>query len=547
MSVPRSPVDLAVQRFVLRTRRTRLRAVWLLAYRVTAWLAAGCLALGERGASLYSRTNLGSPDFIPGLSDIDLTIVLAPGPDVAQRRAAARRRFEKLSRLLPWIGLIVDHPCIYEGDELDELSGESAFTLGLDHPSANPRQAGYFGDRSSVSRILLLERPGLYSTSASWQLLCGPERRPREPVRDVQLERIAAWLELVFWWRELFPVCVQSNGPRAADLCAKCVSEATRVWLWVAHHERVTGRLEALNRALELLPGEEEAIRRTIELRRTLRRRPDSALAESLPFLIRLSARIAALIDAGAEAAGSTTVRLSGAAPGELALPRRSWTDGQAPAGRQPPEAMPLVDWRALACPLAPDDAFVHLGADPRDPAVLGAAAAIDGGAYPTVSADRLLIRPAASFVRSRLRAIACRTTDPVSFALIEATRVATFTTLRGWSATDTARRAVDEHRAWLRARAGGGVRRGDELAMLLSAARAGVFLQSIVEHDPLLPLTLAEGVRIVSEGSTAWRPVGADALGHYREFAEIGIEPPERLVAATRRLVSELAPYAVD
>lgn len=546
MSVRRSPVDLALQRLVLRTSHTPLRAVWALAYRVAAWCATTCLAWGERGASLYSRTNVESPDFTPGLSDVDLKIVLASGPDGAHRCAAARRRFERLLRLLPWIGLIVDYPCIYEADEVDELAAASALTVGLDDVRADPRQAGYFGDRSSVSRVLLLERPGLYSTTASWQLLGGPERRPREPGREPQLERIAAWLELVFWWRELFPVCVSSNGPRAADLCVKCVSEATRVWLWLAHHERVTRRVDALHRALELLPSEEQALRRTIELRRSLTSWPDPPLEESLPFLIRLSGLIAAQIDASAEAAGVTSVRLSGGAPAELMLPRGRWTEGRAPAGDLD-EPTPLADWRALACPLAPDDAFVRLSADPRDPAVLGAAAAIDEGPYPTLTAAGLLIRPAATFVRSRLRAIACRTTDPVSFALNEAKPLATFTTLRGWSATDTARRAVDEHRAWLLTTAGPGVRRGDELAMLLSAARAAVFMQSIVDHDPLLPLTLAEAVRILSERSAAWRSVGADAVGHYREFAADGTEPPAKAVAATRSLVSELVPYTLD
>jgi DNA-binding NarL/FixJ family response regulator len=48
---------------------------------------------------------------------------------------------------------------------------------------------------------------------------------------------------------------------------------------------------------------------------------------------------------------------------------------------------------------------------------------------------------------RSRLRAVTCPVTDPVSFALVAGGTVARFPNVDGWSAEHAARRAVAEHR----------------------------------------------------------------------------------------------------
>ena len=56
---------------------------------------------------------------------------------------------------------------------------------------------------------------------------------------------LAAWLELVTWWRWAFTVCVDRSGPRTAHLCLKLVTEPVRIWLWLAHGERVGRRVSA--------------------------------------------------------------------------------------------------------------------------------------------------------------------------------------------------------------------------------------------------------------------------------------------------------------
>jgi hypothetical protein len=103
------------------------------------------------------------------------------------------------------------------------------------------------------------------------------------------------------------------------------------------------------------------------------------------------------------------------------------------------------------------------------------------------------------------LRAVQCQPTDPVSTALADRRTVARFPELAGWSAIDCARRAAAEHRGWLAAHGGVypphgwvGVQSGcDEptarsVGLLFTAARAALFLESIVEGDPELAVTVA-------------------------------------------------------
>jgi hypothetical protein len=498
----------------------------------------------ERGASGYIRGGVEGPDFVPGLSDVDLTIVLAQdpeGPGSAARRV--RRRRDRMRRALPFTGLVLDWPSVYEETELRELVASSALTFGLgppDRPAAD--QAGYLGDRASLDRIVMLERPGLYGAMADWHLLRGPGFQSGERPRDPQLRLGASWLELVFWWRQLFAACATPTGPRMADMCVKCIAEPVRILLWLAHGEHMRGRAEVIRRAIDLMPEERDVLRSTLELQAALPKSPEPPLVEVLPALIRISGRIAALIDAEADAAGSTEVRLTGGGPAELVLPE----GGHEPSGR----VLPLADWRGLASPSTPDDSFALLSADPREPAVLLAAASGRDGPYPTLRADGLMIRPGATYPRTRHRAIQCRTTDPVSFALGDGRSVAPFPNLRGWSAQDLARRAVAEHRAWLRSTEGntengpppGG---GRALGLLLTAARAALFLESVIADDPVLALTVAETGNALAAGSASALTTAEEAVGRYREFALHRVQPPSKSVSAMRELVLGLGPYS--
>ena len=172
----------------------------------------------------------------------------------------------------------------------------------------------------------------------------------------------------------------------------------------------------------------------------------------------RLSARIADQIDAEIEADGFTEVRLTGEAD---------------------THTLPLLDWRALVDSDAEGASFELLPGDPGDPREIAAALSTWRPDFqPALQAGELMVMPAPTVAASRLRAVKCRVTDPVVFALAEGSRVARFPNVRGWSAEDTARRAVTEARTEP------------------EAARARTFLESLREGSPELELNAAGAVQ---------------------------------------------------
>jgi predicted nucleotidyltransferase len=505
---------LAVHRTLLRTARTPLAVLWALAYRAATRVYAAYLVRGERGAAAYLRGSVGTGDWLPGLADVDVAVVLAGDPAVpgaARERVAGR--WQALRGAVPPADLLLDYPLVLEQDELRRLAGRSALTGG---PTP-----GYFGPGTSADVVRMLERPGLYGATADWRPLRGPERRPPAPAREAQEHRVAAWLELVYWWQWAFPVCVDPSGPRTASLCVKLVCEPARIWLWLAHGERGGDRADVLRRALGRLPEEEAALRLALDLQRALPDSPAPPLAEVLPALLRLSSRIAELLAAAVE--DTTEVRLAGE---DLLLAEGGWR------GDPEPELLALCDWRSLAWAPRPDESFALTAGDPGDPATVGgAAAAQEYGPYPVLRHEELLVFPSARRSRTRLRAVQCPATDPVSFALAAGRRVASFPTASGWSARDCARRAVAERGAWLRC---SHETDGEALGHVLSAARAALFL----EEPDELALTVTEAARRLGVRSAGARTVAEEALGRYRDWAVHRNPPPPAVVAAARDLV---------
>ena len=450
----------AGQRALLRVRNPALRSLVQLGYRGAARAATAYIVRGERDAAVYVRGSLGTAEFVPGLSDVDLAYVLG-SPAGASRARARRLRLGKLRLPL----LLLDWPRVYDEAALRDLAGASTYTWGL----GTTARSVYADEDVDVLRTL--HRPGLYGQTADWRLVRGPDRRPHEPDRDAQARRAAAWLELVYWWRLAPLACVNPTLPRAADLGVKIVAEPARILLWLEHGERVETRGDALRRALAVLPEEEAALRLALELQRTLPETPRPPLAELFPAMVRISTRIADVIAAQVEEAGTTDVRLVG--------PRQEG-------------ALPLADWRGIVAPTGPDESFETLAGDPGDPVALARAATEHAsGTYPVLAADGLIVMPGLELVRTRLRAVECPVTDPVPFALRAGAATAAFPNVAGWSAHDTARRAVAEHRALLRRPSS-----GDGIGTLLTAARAGLFLESVAGGDPELYATPAEAAR---------------------------------------------------
>ena len=84
----------------------------------------------------------------------------------------------------------------------------------------------------------------------------------------------------------------------------------------------------------------------------------------------------------------------------------------------------------------------------------------------------------------------------------------------------------------------------GQTLARLLTAARAGVFLESVEAGTPELPLTIAATAQRL--GLTVGTPsLAEEAAGSYREFVLDEATPAGETVRALRKLVVGLRAYA--
>lgn len=491
---------------MLRTARSPLRPLWALVYGALARAVALGLGRGETSAA-YMRAGFG--DFVYGLSDLDMAIVV---PDRAARRRVMDR-WGRACRAFPWLREIFD-VAAYADDVLEEAAAATTFTCD---------GAVYFGRAPVHDESSLRERPRVYGPLRDWQLLRGVDRLPALAEQSAQERRIAAWLDLQAWWKYAFEACADPTGPRKPFLCVKLVAEPARIWLWLVHRERIERRADVLRRALDVLPEEEEAIRAALALSEALPGRPVAPLEEFLPPFLRLTARIAERFEHEVAEAGTTEVRLVG-------------------GGGTP---VPLADWSAVVRPSIPEETLAPVDGDPADPAVLAANQKGLIGPYPALRHDGLLVLPAPRGL-GHLRAVQCRLTDPVSFALLDGSATAAFPNVPGWSARDWARRAIAEHGAWLadrrewaeltvrewpdpEARAAAPAVRA--LGRMFTAARAGLFLE-----NGALPVTAQAAAELI----------GAEAeYEEYRVARAGGAVPTERTTAAVRERVTRLPAYA--
>jgi hypothetical protein len=548
---------------MLRTNQTPMRGLWARSHELAIRLVAGALARTSR-ASVYAKGSFGFGEPVYGVSDIDLVIVVpGAGDRVVDAHAVVkvRRRWNRIVRLFPPLNELF-HIFVYDSHSLREAVSAPTFTFGFDR---QPPRAGLLGPQPLVDEMGLQERPELYGAPREWRLVGGRPCDVAPPPDNAGYRRLASWLELQFWWRFAFTACVDPRGPRLPYLCVKLVAEPARIWLWLAHGEQLS-RVEALNRALQRLPEEEDTFRRALELHRTLSTSPEPPLAEMLPHLVRLSSLIAGELCSQLEPAGATEVQLVGAAEDVLTDGRFTQRTGAA--------RLPLVDWRARTVPPPPDEVFSLSGADPGDPSALAGAAVSDRvGEYSVLRAEKLLILPAARaggrshgsdpehgsarLHRVKLRGIQCSPTDPVSFALADGKRAALFPNTPGWSAHDSARRAVAEHAAWLAGGCIDGNVRGwvaaqaeaappsaVALGRLFTAARAALFFDSLPGR-PELALTVRAVASMLVGRNRASAAVVDDAVSSYAAWRSGHTAAPSpRLVEAFATIVTKLSAY---
>jgi hypothetical protein len=509
-----------LRRLMVRTGDSPLRPLWALAFAALRRALAAYLLRGLTGAICRPRGSFATGDVRYGYSDLDLEVVLADAGGANRR--AVRRRWARLARLAPPLSRLVDL-AVYERGELREARSASALR------SLRPL---YLGPRPPADEADLRLRPGLY--------------RPGDRVQ----RREAAWLELQFMWRWVFGACSREPAFDRPYQCVKLVADPARIWLWLAHGVAPSTRREVLERALEHLPEEQPAIARALDLHSALARRPAADLGAALAFCVRTSARIAERMTEESFGAGATTVRLTGADEPRLVL-RGGALEGVRGLTGVEPNLLPLTDWRSRAWPHLPDDAFAMTGLDPCDPAAVGAAAEVagDAGPFAALCHEGLMVLPGPGLVR----AVQCEATDPVSFALARRERSARFPDVPGLSASDSARRALLEHRAWLGAWRDGSVAALADwmeaqdrtsapdlqtLGRLLSAARAALFHASVEAGDPELPLTTAAAAERIG-ARDAWEQYAACRREHR--------DPPPATVAVLRESVLALPGYAFD
>jgi glycosyl transferase family 2 len=539
--LPRRLANLG-HRVMLRTEGGPLRALWWFCYESLARLVASYLLAGERGGAAYVKGSMGTGEQVYGISDIDLVMVVPEGADAGVARERVHHRWRRLRRRLPILSaLLFQRPRVYEEPELAAAVSATTLTHELDQGDSEGKVSGTSRERARQGAGA--ERLGLYGTTWDWRLIRGKELRGPPGRLDQGERRIRAWLELQFWWLQTFKTCLSPDAPWAPLVCVKLIAEPARIWMWLAHGKRFSSRGDLLDAALRCFPEEEAAVRIAIELLGSLRTRPPAPLDETLLAFARMSTRIATRLGDEVEGAGTTNVRLLWGGPEELVT-------GQPPAGSpsnavgaRAPDLLPLADWRARVWSLPPDECFELIEGEPTEPRQLATATvAGEQGVYPALGADRLLIFP--SLRRARLRAVQCEATDPVSFALVEGRTVAAFPNLPGWSAGDSARRAVAEHLGWLRTEAESAEPATEALGRLFTASRAALFLDSLQAGDPELALTASAVVDSLQARFDNGGMPAQEALAAYRRGRTEGIPPPADLFAAMREGVMELPAF---
>jgi hypothetical protein len=206
----------------------------------------------------------------------------------------------------------------------------------------------------------------------------------------------------------------------------------------------------------------------------------------------------------------------------------------------------PLADWRGLTVPEGIDQSFAVVSGDPGRPESVTAALATVGERFhPALRAGDILVFPRLAPWETMLRTVQFPPCAPVMFGLLDGADTAFFPSVPGWSAQDTARRAVAEHRRWLgdrgadriRSRFAGG-RPERAISILFSAARAALFLESLQGGDPALPLTAEATVELLEARGAGG--VARSALARLE-----ATEPAPEVEGSLARLVRELPAYA--
>jgi len=428
--------ELALQRLrrvVVATSRGPLTPVWRLFYRLGARLAGEWLARGG-GAGVYLHER---DEIVPGLSDVDLSVIAV---DEGAVRAARARRTRMLNALAP-LGRPIECFHVETRAAVAAACRSSVLTHGLDEDSG----------RGSIP---MQNRPVPAGQMRGWRRVAGIELRPPAPAWPQAEHPGIAWLDVQFWWRHAFSLCTEPPAPWTAFSCVKLVAEPLRTLRWLEGGDWQGDRREILEDALGRRPGQERAIAHALWLLDRLERDPEPQLELALGALAWSSHAIGDEIAARASTAGHVEVGLTG-----------DW-DRSAP---------PLLDWWARGKDVGPWRRLAPMDGDPARPGAVRAAAMAFGPEISPALRDASLVVTPSPRPCETLRSAVCPAFDPVTFAVLDGSEVARFPELPGLSAQHCARRAVAERRP-----------HGPSTAL----DRAEAFLESVRAGRPELSVT---------------------------------------------------------
>ena len=497
-----------------------LGRVWCRLYEALVWLAAGFIRFGGRETTVYLRGSFATDEQALGHSD--------PRPGGRDRFARGsertRARVERVQRLIPTVGKLF-FVRIYQ----QETFRRSLASL------ACPTEPTFFGLPHDFHGSPIETRPGLRGPARAWKRIAGQELRGAPAELDPQQRRVASWLELQHWWRYAYEVCIRPVSAYRPYLLAKLVADPARIWILLEHGELIGTRREALRAAAPLLREEREVIENaadTLDALASTGATPPASVDAVLPFLVRISALIGQRIERDVSPAGATPVALWTGPHDQLA------TDADRTA-----DMNPLCDWRARCFRPQPDETFRAVAGNPAEKSdLVRAGDASRHGPQAILSEQGLLFLPGTGV----LRAIQCEATDPVTFALADGRLTARFPNARSWSAQDSAAREVAEHRNWLAADR----RRYSEahsVAVLLGAARAAFFLDTLRQGQPVLAVTCSAAADALAALDSSSRSIGAAAAESYTDYRRGGSPPPPRIVADLHTAVRRLPSYLRD
>ena len=337
------------------------------------------LAGGVRETTVYARGSLAARQPVPGLSDLDLVVVV---PD-ERARSEMDARHADLERARP-----VARP--------GGVRAAARLRGGRDPARRRPDDADLRPRALRAGRAARHLPPPRAARPRRRVRRLAPPARPRAPRARARPRRAHAPPPRVARDRVPLALDLACRGRRPAA-GARAGRDGARPW---SRASARGGARAAATGARRARPRRDAlALARAI-LRAPCRIEPDG-IARLLPGAVAIADQLAAAMAAQIAEAGTTEVRLVGA-PATAAAPARRLARGRPPAAARR-HVRPLRGRRGR-----------------RARPGRGAARERADGPYAALRHGRLLLLAPDGFVRSGLRALQCELADPVSFALLD-------------------------------------------------------------------------------------------------------------------------------